>query len=119
MTTPQRNSRQAAFERRDATKRSPLPKQPVQQETWGIIRYAPMSGVFCDEDAAGFDGWYKLREDALRIAEDWANRYRGWVVALVSSDQIWFGNCDFSVARDHPLTERESRFANIAQAMTE
>ena len=104
------NNSPAPFRRTDATKRGP--PQPVQQETWGIVRYAPMSGVFCDEDAAGFDGWYTLREDAPRIAEDWARRFPGWVIGLVSSDQIWFGNCDFSGARDRPLTERENRFAH-------
>jgi hypothetical protein len=64
-----------------------LPKAdvPVQQNTWGIIRYAPMSGAFCDEDAAGFDGWYAAREEALAVAKHWATQYRGWVVALVAN----------------------------------
>lgn len=111
---PAGRPRQATLKRTDAVKRSPLQTQPVQQETWGIVRYAPMSGVFCDEDAAGFDGWYTLREDALAIAKDWVRRFPGWVIGLVTSDCVWFGNGDFSGARDLPLTERENRFAQIS-----
>jgi hypothetical protein len=119
--TPHR-SRQASYQRRDDVKRSPRsspPVQPVQQETWGIIRYAPMSGLFCDEDASGFDGWYTLRGDALAIAKDWARRFPGWVIGLVSSDQIWFGNSDFSGCRDLPMTERENRFVQTSARMRE
>ena len=43
--------------------------------SWGIIRYAPFSGTFPEDDAAAFDGWYSIREWALAIAKDWVERY--------------------------------------------
>jgi hypothetical protein len=86
--------------------------EPCSQITWGIIRYAPGSGLACDEDAAGFDGWYSDRQDALDQAKDWSSRFPQWIVALVQSDQIWFGNGDFTTVRERPLTWRENAFAN-------
>jgi hypothetical protein len=84
------------------------PVQATPQKTWGIIRYAPGSGLFCDEDAAAFDG--AIREWALAIAKGWATEHPEWVVALVASDQIWFGDRDFAGARGRPLTVREAEF---------
>ena len=43
---------------------------PSDQQTWGIIRYAAGSGTFPQDDAAAFDGWYSLRDDALAVARD-------------------------------------------------
>lgn len=83
------------------------PKPPTAQVSWGIIRYAPGSGLMCDDDAAGFDGWYFDRTDALAVAEDWAREYPRWIVALVSSDLIWFSNENFYHPSDGPLTTRE------------
>jgi hypothetical protein len=88
--------------------------KPVSQKTWGIIRYAANSGLFCDEDAAAFDGWYSDRADALAIAEAWAAEYPQWIVGLVASDQIWFGNGDFASVCERPLTARETNFARGA-----
>jgi hypothetical protein len=86
---------------------SGLPSPEVSEQiTWGIIRYAAGSGSFPDEDAAGFDGWYADREDALAVAEAWVEEFPGWIVGLVQSDRIWFGQGDFSGWKS-PLTERE------------
>ena len=81
------------------------------QKSWGIIRYAPGSGIACDEDAAGFDGWYSEREVALAIAKDWAARFDGWIVSLVQSQWTRFGDGNFSSIKSYPLTEREKGFA--------
>jgi hypothetical protein len=66
------------------------------------------SGSFPEDDAAGFDGWYSDRQEALAVAKDWATRFPYWIVALVRSDQIWFGEGDYSGWK-HPLTEREQQ----------
>jgi hypothetical protein len=87
-----------------------LPEQS-SQVTWGIIRYAPCSGIAPEDDAAAFDGWYADRRDALAIANDWAARYPQWIVGLVQSDLVWFGDGDFSTVADRPLTHREAGFA--------
>jgi hypothetical protein len=84
---------------------------PVEQRSWGIIRYAPGSGAVCEDDAAGFDGWYAHREEALAVARNWVSQYPRRVVALVSSDLIWFGLGDFTTVRHLPLTAREVAFA--------
>jgi hypothetical protein len=42
---------------------------PSKEVSWGIIRYAPGSGDFPEDDAASFDGWYTNREDALAVAK--------------------------------------------------
>jgi hypothetical protein len=81
-----------------------------KQISWGIIRYAPGSGKVPDQDAAGFDGWYSDRADALAVAEVWVAEYPYWIVALVRSDTVWFSDRDFHAARDRPLTVRERRF---------
>jgi len=73
----------------------------------GIIRYAPGSGAFPEDDAAAFDGWYADREDALAVARDRITRHPHWIVGLVRSDVIWFGSGDFSSFRDCPITTRE------------
>ncbi len=69
---------------------------------------APGSGIACDEDAAGFDGWYSDRADALAVFEDWRRRFPYWIVALVQQNLAWFGDGDFHAARDRPLTPREA-----------
>jgi hypothetical protein len=84
----------------------PQKLEPVHQITWGIIRYAAGSGRVPEDDAACFDGWYSDRVDALMVANDWMNRFPRWIVALVQSDQIWFGDGDFSKVKG-PLTTRE------------
>src|SRR5262249_1392048 len=84
---------------------------------WGIIRYAPSSGSFPEDDAAGFDGWYSDRADALAVAEDWAKRFPYWIVALVSTNKVWFGTGDFSTLRDKPLTERECKLLTMKSTM--
>lgn len=83
--------------------------RPVKELAWGIIRYAPDSGSAPEDDAAGFDGWYRDRTIALAIARSWAKLYPFWVVALVSTDLVWFGDGDFSPFRHHPLTAREHK----------
>jgi hypothetical protein len=85
--------------------------KPSEQVTWGIIRYAGGSGPFPDTDAAAFDGWYADRADAMAVAKDWSERYPQWIVGLVRSDLIWFGNGDFSVLSDTPITYREKRLS--------
>lgn len=77
----------------------------TEQDSWGVIRYAPASGPMPGDDAAAFDGWYYDRDDALAVAEDWKTRFPQWIVALVSSEVIAFGNGDFSGI--YPLTQRE------------
>jgi hypothetical protein len=89
------------------------PPEFSDQITWGIIRYAAGSGSFPDDDAAGFDGWYSDRKEAMAVAESWVQEYSGWIVALVQSDQVWFGQADFSGWKK-PLTERERKFAYLA-----
>jgi len=61
---------------------------------WGIIRVAPRSGLFPEDDLAYFDGWYSHRADAMEIGCDWAKRYQGWTVALVRDDQVWWPNSE-------------------------
>jgi hypothetical protein len=90
--------------------------KPTRQTSWGVIRYACGSGSFPDEDAAAFNGWYSDRADALAEAEHWAARYPQWIVGLVSSDLIWFGNGAFEQVRDRVLTAREARFAKAAHS---
>ena len=80
----------------------------VKQLTWGIVRYAPGSGVMPEDDAAAFDGWYGNRSMAWRVARDWHRRYPQWTVALVRSDQVWFSDRDFISVREVPLTSRET-----------
>jgi hypothetical protein len=67
------------------------------------------SGDRFDEDACGFDGWYSDRADAMAQAEDWVRRFPHWIVGLVRSDLVWFGNGDFSKVTS-PLTYREAMF---------
>jgi hypothetical protein len=81
------------------------------QETWGIIRYAAGSGTRPENDAAAFDGWYSNREDALAVARDWVARNPQWIVALVRSDLVWFGDGDFSKVKHRLLTWREHYLA--------
>jgi hypothetical protein len=74
---------------------------PSDQETWGIIRYMrPAAAEHSPRTTrAAFDGWYTDRNDALAVARDWVTRHPHWIVALVRSDLVWFG--------DRPLTKRE------------
>jgi len=62
------------------------------QLTWGIIRYAPGTGRFPDEDMAAFDGWYADRSVAVAIYKDWVERFQGWIVAVVKQDLATFPN---------------------------
>jgi hypothetical protein len=82
--------------------------------SWGIIRYAPGSAVICGDDAAGFDGWYMSRTEALAVAQSWAREFPHWIVALVAYEEGWFGDGDFSSFSKRPLTHRER--ALVAQA---
>jgi hypothetical protein len=68
---------------------------PSKEVSWGIIRYAPGSGDFPEDDAASLDGWYTNREDALAVAKDRVSRHPQWVVGPVRSAVIWFGPGDF------------------------
>lgn len=81
--------------------------EPDAQLTWGIIRYAPGSGTFPADDAAAFDGWYVDRRNALAVAEDWAERHPRWIVGLVRSDLVWFGDGNFTRFANRPITKRE------------
>jgi hypothetical protein len=94
------------------------PVKPVGQDTWGIIRYAPGSGSFPKDDAAAFDGWYADRKEALAVAEEWAREHSYWIVALVRSDQVWFGEGNFTNVQG-PLTKRECEFAARARYATQ
>jgi hypothetical protein len=78
----------------------------------------PGSGLTCDQDAAGFDGWYSDREDALAVFNDWRRRLPYWIVALVQQDLTWFGDGDFHAVRGHPLTAREAKF-DLGRALTD
>jgi hypothetical protein len=84
-----------------------LRQASAPETSWGIIHYVASSGFAPDEDAAGFDGWYGEREEALAIARDWSRRFPKWIALLVSSDTIWFGNGDFYSVRNMPLIARE------------
>jgi hypothetical protein len=83
----------------------------MTEPSWGIIRYAPGSGPFPEDDAAAFDGWYFDRALALAVAEDWHRRFPHWIVALVQSEVMWFDNSDYSPSRHRPLTFREAELA--------
>jgi hypothetical protein len=87
-------------------------ERPVR-DVWGVIRYAPGSGDFCEDDAAGFDGWYSDPADAQAQADDWAKRFPQWIVAVVKADNVWWGDGDFHVARNSPLTVREFELARM------
>jgi hypothetical protein len=89
------------------------PVRPCRQKSWAIIRYAANSGDFPDEDAAAFDGWYADREDALAVAQDWSVRYPQWIVGLVHSDTVWFGQGDYGQCKDRALTAREREFMKL------
>lgn len=67
-----------------------LPKNPG---TFGILRYAPGTGLSPQEDIAAFDGWYTDKADAVIIYQEWCRRYPGWVVAVVEAekDHLHFG----------------------------
>jgi hypothetical protein len=43
----------------------------------------------------------------MGIANQWAIRYPQWIVALVRSEAVWFGDGDFSAVTNQPLTARE------------
>jgi hypothetical protein len=89
----------------------PSPPAPVEQASWGIIRYAAGSGRLPQEDAAAFDGWYTDRAVALEVAADWVRKHPQWIVGLVRSDLLWFGDGDFATVAERPLTVRERKFA--------
>jgi hypothetical protein len=87
------------------------PVTPTQTKSWGIVRYAAGSVAFPEDDAAAFDGWYSDREEALAVAQDWIARHPQWIVTLVCSDLIWFGDGDYSRSKK-PLTQREFELVN-------
>jgi hypothetical protein len=95
-------------------------RQNGEQPAWGIIRYAPGSGLRCGDDAAGFDGWYHgplfSLANVAAVAEEWVREHPGWVVAVVSLEQGWFGQGDFSRVSRYPLTLRERVFGTGAPA---
>ena len=84
------------------------------QPAWGIIRYAPGSGLLCGDDDDGFDGWYYSPffslDNMKAIAEEWVREHPGWVVAIVSLERAWFGQGDFASISQYPLTLREHVF---------
>ena len=88
-----------------------MTKKPSDQISWGIIRYAAGSGPVPADDAAAFDGWYSHRAQARMVAKDWAARHPQWIVGLVRSDLIWFGDGDFHSLRHAPITYRERLLA--------
>jgi hypothetical protein len=45
------------------------------------------------------------------VAERWKQRFPQWIVGLVRSDLVWFGDGDFSRAM-WPLTAREWKLAD-------
>jgi hypothetical protein len=70
MSTPRHRDGPAALSK---------PSEPIDSLTpvplvWGIIRYSPGSGSRPDDDAAGLDGWYTNRSDALDVAS-WARKF--------------------------------------------
>jgi hypothetical protein len=88
--------------------------EPTKTKSWGIIRVALGSAAGGGSyDAAAWDGWYSQREDALLIAKEWAQRYPSWLVALVKTDTVWFGQGDFGSWKgsSHPITFREHMLA--------
>jgi hypothetical protein len=54
-----------------------------------------------------FDGWYSDKQDALAVAQQWVARHPQWIVALVQTELVWFGNGDFTSIKNRPLTGRE------------
>jgi hypothetical protein len=71
-----------------------LPKKPGN---FGVIRYAPGTGAFPEDDVCSFDGWYADKADARAIYKDWRRRYAGWVVAVVEAQDrdMHFGGAIF------------------------
>jgi hypothetical protein len=55
---------------------------------WGIVRYAPNTGAFPDEDWASFDGWYSDRNEAEMIYRDWLDQFPHWIVAVVRRESV-------------------------------
>jgi hypothetical protein len=45
------------------------------------------------------------------VARDWLERHPQWIVGLVRSDLVRFGQGDFHTVSHRPLTAREARFA--------
>ena len=84
-----------------------MTKKPSDQVSWGIIRYAAGSGPTPETDAAAFDGWYRDRAQARMVAKDWVARHPHWIVGLVRSDPVWFGDGDFTSLSHAPITYRE------------
>jgi hypothetical protein len=82
--------------------------------TYGIIRYAPGSGLSPEDDAACFDGWYACKGDAMTIFNDWVERHPGWIVAVVEQVTASWGEGDFSSVAQRALTVRELNFSSVA-----
>jgi hypothetical protein len=89
---------------------------PSKEVSWGIIRYAPGSGDFPEDDAASLDGWYTNREDALAVAKDRVSRHPQWVVGPVRS-AVLVRTRRFSSFRDYPITTREKTLTGSAKEM--
>lgn len=62
----------------------------MKENGWGIIRYAPTSGAFPEDDECHFDGWYADRDDAKAIYDDWCRRFpqSKWIIAIVRHDEV-------------------------------
>jgi hypothetical protein len=88
------------------------PPQKTKKIHWGIIRYAPGSGLTPEEDAAAFDGWYTHFADAKNTATLWLERHPQWIIAIVRADEVWFGDGDFTSVSNRALTVREVQFKN-------
>jgi hypothetical protein len=43
----------------------------------------------------------------VAVARDWVERHPQWIVALVQTELVWFGNDDFTSIKNRPLTGRE------------
>ena len=41
------------------------------------------------------------------VAKDWVARHPHWIVGLVRSDPVWFGDGDFTSLSHAPITYRE------------
>ena len=70
-----------------------------------------MAGAIASQSVAGTPLFqqFLVRSEAA-ISSGLAPHFPNWVVALVQSDLVWFGDCDFTEVRHQPLTERERSF---------
>lgn len=78
------------------------PRKKSKQKSdggFGVVRYAPGTGVIPEDDVACFDGWYARKAEARDVYADWRRRFPGWVVAIVGADaaHMHFGGGDFEL----------------------